>query len=309
MEQNSCILVTGAGGVLGTGLLVALKEAGYANVLAPSRKELNLLDREGVSAYFEKNNPSYVFHLASVVYGLKGNDINQWRSLTENTEINQNLFSAISKRKVKKVFFASTVAAYPNGTSIPLKEEKFFSGLPHFGEFGYAMSKRHAYAYLTLLKKKQGIPFCYGVFTNIYGKNDRFNPETGHVIPSLIHKAYLANNKGEKLEVWGNPTTTRDFIYGDDAGCAALFAMNNLEGIVNISCGEEISMDRVANAIVSNFNGLQYSWNNSMPVGISKRWVCNEKLKNAGWKPRFSFDEGIKNTIEWYKENTKTIRQ
>lgn len=199
MEQDACILVTGAGGVLGAGLLSALKDDGYVNVLAPSRQELNLLDERSVSAFFSKHNPCYVFHLASVVYGLRGNDLNQWQALIENTAINQNVFSAISKSKVKKVFFAGTVAAYPLESPNPLREENFFSGLPHFGEFGYAMSKRHAYGYLELLKKKFNIPYCYGVFTNIFGKNDRFNPETGHVIPSLIHKAYQAHQRCEKF--------------------------------------------------------------------------------------------------------------
>ena len=308
MDKQSCILVTGAGGVLGTGLLTALKDEGYENVFAPSRKELDLLDKGKVLEFFKTMKPDYVFHLASVVYGLKGNDINQWKSLTVNTDINQNVFTAIESVGVRKIFFASTVAAYPNGVTNPLKEENFFSGIPHFGEFGYAMSKRHAFSYLELLHKKLGIPYSYGIFTNIFGKNDRFNSETGHVIPSLIRKAYSANQSGEELEVWGNPLATRDFIYGDDAGRAALCAMQNIEGCVNISNGKEIPMERVANAIVSNFPGLKYYWNSSMPVGISKRWVCNEKLKAAGWVSKVSFEECIRQTVEWYKCNIDKVR-
>lgn len=126
MDKQSCILVTGAGGVLGAGLLTALKDEGYENVFAPSRKELDLLDKDKVLDFFATNKPDYVFHLASVVYGLRGNDINQWKSLTVNTDINQNVFTAIENVGVKKIFFASTVAAYPDGATTPLREEDFF---------------------------------------------------------------------------------------------------------------------------------------------------------------------------------------
>lgn len=308
MDKQSCILVTGAGGVLGAGLLTALKDEGYENVFAPSRKELDLLDKDKVLDFFATNKPDYVFHLASVVYGLRGNDINQWKSLTVNTDINQNVFTAIENVGVKKIFFASTVAAYPDGATTPLREEDFFSGLPHFGEFGYAMSKRHAFSYLELLKKKRGIPYSYGIFTNIFGINDRFNSETGHVIPSLIQKAYRAYQSGEDLEVWGNPLTTRDFIYADDAGRAALCAMNSLEGCVNISNGEEVHMEEVAKAIVSNFPGMNFYWNKSMPVGICRRWVDNERLKASGWRSRITFEEGIRLTVEWYRDNVESAR-
>lgn len=309
MDKKSCILITGAGGVLGTAVVSALREAGYTNILAPTHRELDLLEKSKVLDFFETERPEYVFHLASIVYGLKGNDINQWKSLTVNTEMNHNIFTAIENFGIKKVFFASTVAAYPDGAKNPLKEEDFFTGLPHFGEFGYAMSKRHAYAYLELLNKKRGVSFCYGTFTNIFGKNDRFNPETGHVIPSLIHKAFVASNQSQDLEVWGNANTTRDFIYADDAARGAICAMERLDGIVNISTGEEVDMGRVAQAVVSCFPGLKYTWNSSKPVGISKRWVCNDKLKSAGWKPEHSFEDAISETVEWYKKNVNLIRK
>lgn len=309
MDKQSCILVTGAGGVLGTALLSVLREAGYENVLAPTHNELDLLDRNQVLDFFGKEKPDYVFHLASIVYGLRGNDVNQWKSLILNTEINHNIFMAIETFGVKKIFFASTVAAYPDGTPIPLREENFFIGLPHSGEFGYAMSKRHAYAYLELLKEKRGISFCYGTFTNIFGKNDRFNSETGHVIPSLIQKAYVASNDAHDLEVWGNSNTTRDFIYADDAASGAICAMERLDGIVNISTGEEVSMGQVAQAVASCFPGLKYVWNSSMPVGISKRWVCNDKLKSIGWKPEHNFEDAVLETVEWYKENVHLVRK
>lgn len=309
MDRQSCILVTGSSGVLGTGLLSALKNAGYFNILAPSRSELDILDDKKCKEFFREKKPDYVFHLASIVYGLKGNDINQWQALVENTQINQNFFMACAESRVRKIFFAGTVAGYPLDSPLPLNENNFWGGLPHFGEFGYSMSKKHAYSYLEIMRKKFGIPYCYGVFTNIFGKNDRFNTETGHVIPSLIKRAFDANSSGRSLEVWGAPDTTRDFIYNADAGDAALFAMNNLEGLVNISTSEEISMERVVKAIVSNFSGLKYYWNESMPIGISRRYVSNNKLVNAGWIRKHKFEDAIEETINWYRNNKLSIRQ
>lgn len=310
MKSTDKILITGSSGVLGYGLLKALKESGYNNLYTPNHKELDLLNYNNIKSYLEYYKPSYVFHLASIVYGIKGNEINQWPALIKNTSINQNLLLAISEVKtVKKIFYAGTVASYPANSEMPLREPNFFLGIPHDGEFGYACSKKYVYAYLVLLLKKFGIEFTYGIFTNIYGPNDRFNSETGHVIPSLIAKAESAYRSKTSLKIWGDPGTTRDFIYNEDAGYAALLAMNKSNGLINISSGKETTMKQVAASIVSNYKNLEYTWDSSKPIGISNRSVSNALLKGLGWKEKNSFNEGISKTISWYRNNPNKIRR
>lgn len=309
MELDSTILITGASGVLGSAIVNNLQQKGYQRILKPRHTELNLLDQMETKRWLQENHPDYVFHLASVVYGLKGNDINQWKALTENTVINHNLFSGLSQIKPKKIFFAGTVAGYPDRSPMPQKEENFFNGLPHAGEFGYAMSKRHAYGYLKLLNDKFDIPFCYGIFTNIFGKHDRFNLETGHVIPSLLLKAYLASKYEKSLRVWGSPETTRDFIYSEDAAEAAVIGIEKAEGLLNIATNKEVSMGRVAEAIVNSFGGLRVIWENNQLIGISRRRVDNSRLKALGWIPRWSFENAIKSTATWVVNNFEYLRK
>jgi len=310
MEKDDLIAVIGAGGVLGNGILKALAAGGYTNVIAPPRSELDCSSLQLVDAWFSEKRPKYVFHLASLVYGLKGNLNNQLKSLVENTEIASNVIVSAEKYKISKIFYSGTVASYPYPyQSMPLSEDQFWQGLPHAGEYGYAMAKRHAFAYLEVLRKNSGIDFCYGIFTNLYGINDRFDTEQGHVIPSLIAKAVSAKSfrKGV-LKVWGRPETTRDFLFGDDAGEAAVLAMNLYDGMINISSGKETRMDQVAAAIAESVGGLSIEWDENAPVGIPNRVVCNERLKALGFNEKNDLLSGIKATVSWYEKNKGSVR-
>jgi GDP-L-fucose synthase len=310
MMNLETILVTGAHGLLGTSIVSQLNEIG-CKVLSPKSSELNLLDEKSVVSYVTLHKPTYVIHLASMVYGLQGNLKNQLSSLSTNNRINDNLFTAlVSVGCVKKVFFAGTVASYPYPyVSLPLREDQLLSGLPHVGEFGYACSKITAYYYLNLLKKYHSIDFVYGVFTNMFGPNDKFDIENGHVVPSLISKAYSAKLSNSPLTVWGNPNTTRDFMFVEDAAMAAIFLCKCASGIFNIASGEEVTMGELAETIAkvsSLTSGIE--WQENMPVGIPARSVDIEKLKIAGFVPKTGFKEGIRMTFDWYSKNINSIR-
>ena len=310
MEVSAKILVTGARGMLGSAVVDLLDAQGFKNVLKPSRSELDLLKEEGVSHYMRLHRPTHIFHLASLVFGLKGNIQNQLRSLKENTTIYSSLLSACEENPPQKIFFAGTVASYPYPfPSLPLKEIDFFSGLPHGGEFGYAMAKRHAYAYLELLNKLKGVKFVYGVFTNLYGEHDTYDIENGHVVPSLICKAVTAlqNNK-PTFEVWGNPDATRDFLYIKDAAQAALNCMIGGDGIVNLASGTSVSMHDLAFEISNCLNNdVRPVWNPSAPVGILSRSISTEKLAATGFIPEYPFKQAVENALLWYQRNVASL--
>lgn len=312
MELASKILITGARGLLGTAITNELKNQGFINIFCPSSTELNLLNSDALEAWFENNKPEYIFHLASLVYGLKGNLDNQLKSIHQNTQMNLNLLNSCGEHGVRKIFFAGTVASYPFPyPSLPLKEEFFLDGEPHAGEYGYATAKRHALSYLKILKQTKNIDYCYGIFTNLYGINDKFDTDGGHVIPSLIKKAYDAINTEEKsLEVWGNENTTRDFLNSKDAATAAILCMNRSDGIVNIASGLTVSMGEIVDIINKYFKGqLNIAWNPNAPIGIAHRSVDNSKLKSLGFNEQFSLESGISNSIDWFISNITKIRK
>ncbi len=312
MNLDTKILITGGNGVLGYGLKRALAQRGYTSVLSPSKEELNALDQQSVDSFFDSYKPEYVFHLASLVYGLQGNLDNQFLSLCSNTLINQNVLVACKKNSVKKIFFAGTVASYeyPYRT-LPLEESYCTSGEPHFGEYGYAMAKRHALSYLKVLKEYHGIDYCYALFTNLFGPNDKFDIKNGHVIPSLIEKAISTVGAGDNtLKVWGRPETTRDFLYSYDAGHAAVQAFENYSGIINIASGVESSIKNVVDAINSYYdNKLVIEWDPAAPVGVPRRSIDIKKLLSIGYNPSPKLNENIAETIDWYLDNLSGIRK
>ncbi len=305
MDLNSKILITGGSGMLGRAIVDELRRLGYSNVVAPLRQELDLLDNVLVNEYLTSERPEYVFHLASLVYGLKGNMRNQYDSLVKNTKIYSNVLECIGGNfKPKKIFFAGTVASYGFPyVKQPIQEEDFFNGLPHEGEYGYAMAKRHAYNYLKIAKELYGVDYIYGLLTNLFGEHDTFDAENGHVIPSLILKAVDSIEKdSDNFEVWGNPESKRDFLYIKDAAKAVIFLMMNGSGIYNISTGKAKTMRELALSISKNLsNSVSPVWNSDEPVGISERMVSNKKLRSLGFSDYTDFDLAIGKTISWYR--------
>ncbi|OIV47509.1 GDP-fucose synthetase [Sodalis sp. TME1] len=312
MEQDAKILITGANGVLGHGLRHALQERGYRHLLCPNRQELNALDTQQVDDFFSYHRPHYVFHLASLVFGLLGNMENQLNAIATNTLINQQLFLACQRYPVRKIFFASTVAGYGYPyQSLPLTEPYFFSGAPHAGEYGYAMAKRHALGYLEILRREYDIDYCYGIFTNLFGPYDRFDIHCGHVIPSLIEKAAASVQRQDRcLHVWGRPETSRDFMFSEEAGAAALHAFLHGSGMVNIASGCESTLAQVVAAINLCYQPrLNIVWDADAPIGVAKRSVDISRLRALGYHPTSNLNDAIAQTIDWHRQNRDRIRK
>lgn len=295
--------------MLGATICNALKQRNIP-FTAPTRLELDLLDPFAVKKFIENEQPTCLLHLASLVYGIQGNLRNQLLSLSTNTLINNNVLSAIAGSSLTKVFFAGTVASYPFPyKNLPLNEDDFFNGLPHNGEYGYAASKIHAYNYLHVLNEFHGIKFIYGILTNLYGPNDRYDTENGHVIPSLICKAHASKLYSNQLNVWGSPHTTRDFLYIDDAADAILHLCEVGDGMYNIASGVETSMNSLVEAIckVAEIPD-EINWNTDMPVGIPKRSIDITKLISTGFKLNWSIEDGVRSAYSWYDENINNAR-
>lgn len=307
MDKKAKILITGAAGMVGKNLKIKLEELGFVNLLCPSKEELDLVDYKKTEEYIRNNNPEFVFHLAGIVYGLGGNLKHQLDSLYFNSLINLNLLNALRFVATKKIFFAGTVASYPYPYKIlPLVEEQMFNGVPHQGEYGYAIAKNLGYNFLGLLNREIGVDYCVGLFTNLYGEHDRFDEKNGHVIPSLISKIYFAKNNGTSFKIWGDEHTTRDFLYVGDAIEAMLFLMDNFSGMINISSGQESNMREVVNCLVAsaNFKGLT-DWEKNSPIGISRRSVDNSKLKKIGFNKFTSLKDGLEKAYDWYVKQNK----
>ncbi len=310
LNRDGVVLVTGGWGMLGKALRQELATQGFTRVYTPRRSELELLDTKATSTYFSQLRPNYVFHLASVVFGLLGNQRNQIKAISENTILNHNVLLAAAEAGVSKLFFAGTVASYPFPfPRLPLTEDMLWQGSPHSGEFGYAHAKRHALAYLEVFSKEAGMEFLYGLLTNLYGPEDRFDDQNGHVIPSLIKKTDAAKANGSDFSVWGDGAATRDFMYTQDAARAIMIAFEAGCGIANICSGQSVSIREAVAALVAaaRFEG-NIVWQLDKPVGVPARTVSDAVLQNLGFKPRVGIEDGMRLTWEWFQQHRESIR-
>lgn len=303
MTASSAIVVTGGHGMLGKALRAELRRCGQTRILAPCREELDLTDGAATRAYFMEHRPHLVFHLASVVFGLLGNMKHQVRAISESTLLNHNVLMACADAGVEKMFFAGSVASYPFPyKSLPLTEDMLWQGVPHDGEFGYAHAKRHALAYLEVLKRERGMDFFCGLLTNLYGPEDRFDATYGHVVPSLIRKMHQARHFGEPFKVWGDGSARRDFLHVHDAARLIVRGTREYSGVANVSSGITVSIRDIVAALAkaADYRG-EIVWQTDKPVGIPERSVSDAVLRGIGIHGSRSLEAGIQETWDWFE--------
>ena len=273
-----------------------------------TRSEVDLLDRDATRALFEKYRPDTVLHTAARVHGLMGNQRFPAEMFDDNLAINFNVITAGRAVGVKKFTVASTVAAYPGDLVTDIHEDQYLAGKPHAGESAYAHAKRAMLAQLNAYKVQYGISYAYAILTNLYGPNDRFDIENGHVIPSLIAKFHTARREGTPVKVWGTGRARRDFMFIDDAADAMLRLAEVAEGPVNVATGITLPIARVVE-ILSGLSGVtDIIWESDKPEGQLDRSYDVSRLRAAGYEARFTLEEGLKQTWDWYAAHWPDLR-
>src|ERR1035437_8309241 len=256
MKRNDCILVTGANGLAGSAVVEHLRANLFTCVVPLTRDDCDLRDQDDVHELFNRIKPAHIFHAAATVYGLGGNMANQGKSILDNTLINTAVIDAAHMcGSVKKITVMGTNAIYPWPPQLPYSETTIFDGRPPDGEAGYGHSKRHMLAMLEAYHERYGLEYCYIVSGNLYGPRDRFNIETGHVLPSLIKKFSDAKATGGTVSIWGDGSPTRDFLYIKDlARIVQLLMSEDLKsGPINIGNGHAYSIKTVVEMLCSIF--------------------------------------------------------
>jgi GDP-L-fucose synthase len=305
------ILITGAGGLAGRNLLEHFQAAGFTNICGLTSKDCDLTDLAATTARFEREQPAYVFHMAGHVFGIMGNMKNQGAAYFNNTLINTHVVEACRRVAVKKIVAMGTVAMYPDPLpSNPLREATIWQGAPHHSEHGYAHAKRGMLAQLAAYNESAQLDYAFALSTNLYGAYDRFNIETGHVIPSLIRKFYEARHNDGTVTVWGDGSAQRDFLYIKDAARALHLMLAEMSGVINLATGT-VNTIRAAVQILATHTGLQdrVVWDASKPNGQVVRAYDVQKLTAAGFTPAYSLAQGLLETYEWYAANQATARK
>jgi GDP-L-fucose synthase len=311
MEADETILVTGANGLVGTHLLVHLRSQGFRNVVGIGTKDCDLTDYAGAHACFAAIRPLYVFHTAAYVAGIMGNMRNQALSFLRNTLINTNVVAASHSVGVKKICALGTVAMYPDVvTRAPLREEMVWQGPPHDSERGYAHAKRGMAAQLDVYRESYGLRYACALCTNLYGPNDRFDIENGHVIPSLVRKFFEARDKGEVVTVWGDGTARRDFLHVQDAARALHVIMDQVDGPVNLATGETHAIRDVVEVLAQHTDMVDsVVWDTTKPSGQVFREYDISKLRDTGFRCQVGLTLGLRTTYDWYAAHALNARR
>jgi GDP-L-fucose synthase len=305
MEKNSKILITGSTGMVGSAVVKMLKELGYNNLLTPPRKEMDLVNPQEVTAYFNLHKPEYVFLIAAKVGGLYANMTYRADFIFDNLMMQSNTINACKENNVKKVLFVSSGCVYPKYAENPISEESMLTGLLEPSNEHYSIAKIAGIKMCEAYNMQYDLDYVVVIPNNIYGPGDNYHPENSHVMASLIRKFHEAKQNENDVEIWGSGKQMREFVYVEDVAKACVSLMDSLYiGSYNCSSEYEITIKNLSELVaeVLEFKG-NIIYNTDKPEGHPRKGFSCEKLRKTGWKASTSLKEGIKLSYEWYKQN------
>jgi GDP-L-fucose synthase len=306
--KDKKVLVTGGAGFLGSFLVERLESLGCKEIIVPRKKDYNLVEMVAVRKLYSDYKPDMVIHLAASVGGIGANKENPGTFFYENLMMGVQLIEAGRQAGVEKIVTLGTICSYPKFTPVPFKEEDLWNGYPEETNAPYGLAKKMLLVQGQAYREQYGFNAIHLLPVNLYGPRDNFDLESSHVIPALIRKCIEAKERGDdNIIVWGTGKATREFFYVEDAAEAILLAAEkyNESEPINLGAGFEISIRDLVDLIVklTGFKG-GVEFDSSKPDGQPRRMLDTSRAeKLLGFKAQTSFEEGLKRTIEWYREN------
>lgn len=301
------ITVTGGAGFLGRQVVKRLTESGCQNIFVPRSKDYNLVDNEAVKRLYQDSKPDIVIHLAALVGGIGVTKERPAEFFYDNLMIGVQTMEQGRLFGLEKFVAIGTVCAYPENIPIPFREEDLWNGYPEVTNAPYGLAKKMTLVQAQAYRQQYGFNAIYLLPVNLYGPGDNFNPQTSHAIPALIKKCLDAIKEGkEEIVVWGTGKPTREYLYVEDAADGILLATEkyNKPDPVNLGSGFEISINDLVELIV-NLTGFKgrIIWNTAKPDGQPRRLFDNSRAERKfSFKATTNFEEGLRKTIKWYKE-------
>jgi len=303
MNHDSKILITGSRGMVGSAVTRQLQHERYT-LLTPLRSELDLRDQQAVMAYFEKDQPDYVFHLAAIVGGIHANHTYPAKFIYDNTQMHSNLIEAAHQYGVKKILFPGSACTYPKLASQPMETSAFMDGKIEPTNIAYAAAKINGIIMCQSYAREHKLNAIIPMPTNAYGVNDNFDPNASHVIPALMKRFHDAKEQSlSEVVLWGSGKPLREFIYVDDLADALIFLMHRYdsEDIINLGTMQEISIADLAKEIASvvGYTG-KIELDTTKPDGAPRKCLDSTALFNLGWKPKVSLRDGLERMYRYH---------
>ena len=308
--QDKRICVTGGAGFLGSFVLEALKQRGATDIFVPYIEEYDLVDPQDIHRMLDVSRPDIIIHLAALAGGIGANRARPADFFYVNLMMGVQLMHEAWKRRVGKFVAIGTVCAYPKFTPVPFREDNLWEGYPEETNAPYGLAKKMLLVQAQAYREQFGFNAIYLLPVNLYGPRDNFNLETSHVIPALVRKCIEAQEHGDKeVVLWGDGSPTREFLYAGDAADGILTATEfyNASDPVNIGSGQEISIKDLAEMIsrLTDFEG-KLVWDTTKPNGQPRRGLDTSRaFEYFEWQAHTPFEEGLRQTITWYRQSRK----
>jgi GDP-L-fucose synthase len=312
LDRDARIYVAGHRGLVGSAIVRRLEASGFTDVIGRSSAELDLTDRGAVFAFFRETKPRHVVLAAAKVGGILANNTYPHDFLSVNLQIQVNVMDAALEAGVERLLFLGSSCIYPKLAPQPITEDTLLTGHLEPTNDAYAIAKIAGILQVQAVRRQYGLPWISAMPTNLYGPGDNFSPTASHVLPALIRRYDEAVQSGaDTVKNWGTGTPRREFLHVDDMAEACMHLLEHYDGPeqVNVGTGTDVSIREIADTIarVVGYEG-RTEWDTSKPDGTPQKLLDVSKLAAAGWTSRISLEEGLRDTVAWYRANALHVR-
>ena len=307
LKESDKIFIAGHGGMVGSALVRRLEASGFTNLLTRDRSRLDLRNESAVAEFFAEEKPDVVILAAAKVGGIKANNDYPVEFLLDNLRIQNNVIRSAFQTGVGKFLFLGSSCIYPKLAPQPISETALLTGPLEPTNEAYAIAKIAGIKLCQAYARAYGANFISVMPTNLYGPNDNFDLETSHVLAALLRKAHEAKTQNQKeLAVWGTGEPRREFLHVDDLAAACLLLLEKYDSpeIINIGCGEDVTIRELAELIcdVVGFRG-ELAWDKTKPDGTPRKLLDVTRIRELGWNPTIPLREGIAHAYDWFLAN------
>ena len=313
LDRDATFYVAGHRGLAGSAIWRRLEAEGFTSLTGKTSAELDLKDRARVFESFEQVKPRYVVLAAAKVGGILANNTYPVDFLSENLQVQVNVFDAAVEAGVQRLLFLGSSCIYPKFAVQPIVEESILTGHLEPTNDAYAIAKIAGIIQVQAVRRQYGLPWISAMPTNLYGPGDNFSRTGSHVLPALIRRYEEAMEAGAtSVTNWGTGEPRREFLHVNDLASACLHLLEHYDGPeqVNVGTGIDATIREIAKTIarVVGYQG-ETEWDTSKPDGTPQKLLDVSKLAGAGWTAQIGLEDGLRSTVEWYREHVNSIRQ